>query len=191
MNHNYSKAGINYKIRPVSLNDCDFILELRCDPELSRFINTTENSIVKQRAWLTSYLNCDNDYYFIIENLKTGLMEGTVGVYDIDRKLNTGEWGRWILKKNSPAAIESAMLIYKYIFEELCLDSVYCRTLEMNVKVVNFHTSCGLRTDKKLLDYVLINGSSYDAIQQILTLDEWPDVNNKLQNLANLLNRRA
>src|ERR1039457_4516855 len=47
--------------------------------------------------------------------------------------------GRWILRRGSLAAAESALLVYTIAFEDLALDRVYCRTVSANRAVVSFH----------------------------------------------------
>ena len=53
------------------------------------------------------------------------------------------ESGRWGIRKNSLAAVESVDLLYRTAFEKVGLKELYCRTLSMNTQVISFHTSIG------------------------------------------------
>ena len=61
-----NKYGLH--ARMVREDDAAFILSLRTDPKLSRFIHPTENDEEKQRAYLQGYKERElagKDYYFI------------------------------------------------------------------------------------------------------------------------------
>ena len=56
------------KARLVEEQDAAFILSLRTDPKLSRFLHPTENDEEKQRAYIRGYKEREKqgkDYYFI------------------------------------------------------------------------------------------------------------------------------
>ena len=121
MRHNYDPGRPAFRLRPIGDADAQLLLELRCNPYLNRFLHATSNSVKDQLAWLARYYERPEDYYFVVERLETGAPEGVISVYDIDFETGSGEWGRWILKPGSLAAVESAWLIYRYSFEQLKL----------------------------------------------------------------------
>ena len=90
-------------------------------------MHRVSNDLEAQRRWLTGYFERPADYYFLIENRGTGQREGTAGIYNLDRIF--AEWGRWIVRAGSLAALESACLIYRVGFEVLGLESIYCPTI--------------------------------------------------------------
>lgn len=79
------------------------------------------------------------------------------------------EWGRWILRRGSLAALESACLIYRAGFEMLDLDSIYCRTICENASALAFHDSFGMERSGLLPGYL----DGLDAIQCRLTRARW------------------
>lgn len=184
MRHDLSQEGDAFRLRPVALEDSAFIVALRTDPSLSRFVHTTAADPAAQRAWIERYFERAGDYYFIIENQHTKTPEGTISIYDLDPQHKTAEWGRWILRAGSLAAVESVMHLYRIAFEHLGLDSVYCRTLVENEKVVSFHTSCGLKTTGVLTGAFNMDGQPRDAVEQRLSRSEWPAVEARLAPLA-------
>ena len=70
MNHNIIIDGASYRIRPVKLSDAKFIIDIRlADAERNKFINKISHDIETQEEWIKKYLNRNNDYYFVVENL--------------------------------------------------------------------------------------------------------------------------
>lgn len=165
MDHRIVIEGFGYRLRPVKKSDAAFIIEARLeDAERNRFIHTISNDISAQEKWIESYLIREGDYYFIVENRLTGQSEGLIGVYDV--KDGKAEWGRWVVRKDSFAAVESVLLVYKAAFEKIGLDELYCRTVQDNVEVVSFHESIGEKTRTILEKVFEINGSLYNAVEQ-------------------------
>jgi RimJ/RimL family protein N-acetyltransferase len=163
---------------------------LRNDSNLNHYLNKTSNKISDQIAWLENYYKKNDDFYFVIERIKDKRQEGLIALYDIDFKNNTAEWGRWILRTESMAAIESALMIYKFAFEELKLEKIYSRTVSLNKKIVSFHDSCGITSKKVLKDYFELNGKKVDSIEHTVDKTTYSDVVNKLEKLSNLMAKR-
>lgn len=194
MRHNITLGGFSYRLRPAVLSDSPFIVELRTNPDLSKYIHRISTRIEDQENWFRDYETREGDYYFIIEN-RNGEPEGTIGLYDVDDNNRTGEWGRWVLLPNSKAATESAWLLYRVVFERLKLENVYCRTIADNAKTVSFHDSSGLVRRSELTNHFELNGNSYTAIEHYLSREKWPETNESLrylsERLAKLLLRKG
>lgn len=165
MKHNISIDGFGYRLRPVKLNDAQFIIDVRLeDAERNKFIHAISKDVAVQENWLQAYFERDGDYYFIIENRLTGQPEGLIGIYDVcDGK---AEWGRWVVRKDSFAAVESVDLIYRVAFERVGLVELYCRTVQDNTEVVSFHSSIGEKTRCIIENAFEINGVVYNAVEQ-------------------------
>ena len=184
MRHNVQLRGYAFGLRPVELGDAAFILSLRTDPELSRYINPTSDRLENQENWIRGYFARPNDRYWVISRRHTGVPEGAVAIYDINPVQRQAEWGRWVLKKGSLAAVESALLVYRAAFYMLDLDLIYCRTVSANRSVVSFHTSCGLETRAGAGLRVQLRGTEYDVVEQFLTKARWRLVERKLEERA-------
>jgi len=184
MLHDIRIDGSLYRLRPVTDGDAALILELRSDPELNRFLHATSGMIVDQLGWLAKYYQREGDYYFAIERRSDGNSEGFVALYDIDWSTKTGEWGRWILRPGSLAAVESAYLIYSVAFDRLGLESVYCRTVAGNVKVVSFHDSCGIANRKVLPGHFELSGGWHDAVEHCVDCAFWMELRPRLARLV-------
>jgi RimJ/RimL family protein N-acetyltransferase len=184
MRHDLSICGEAFRLRPVQPDDAAFIVDLRSDRERTKFLHPISGLIEDQKAYLDQYFRRHDDYYFIVDSLLDGKPQGTISIYNIDREKWSGEFGRWILTPGSLAAVESALLLYTIAFNALKLEMVFTRTIASNDKVVSFHQSCGLKTQEVLRSHIEIDGESYDAVEQRLTLDAWPEVEPRLAEKA-------
>lgn len=184
MQHNYIITGYCFRLRPISLNDVDFILELRTNPNLNKYINYTSKNIQIQIAWLQEYFKRNNDYYFVVENIKNNEKVGLIAVYNIDYTNLVAEWGRWVIKPNSLATIESVLLMYKFAFNILNLNQVYSKTCASNYKVVSFHDSIKFSKKQILKDNIIVNNHLTYFIQHTTEKSSAELVINRLSNLA-------
>lgn len=168
MKHNYRIEGVGFRLRPVSLQDAQFIVDVRLeDSERNQYIHKISSDITDQQAWLTHYFEREGDFYFVVENKITGMPEGLIGIYDIDN--GKAEWGRWVVKKGSLATVESLDLLFKVAFNELQLDELYCRTIRDNERVVSLHDSLPQLKRGVLTGFIELNGEKYDAVEHYTT----------------------
>lgn len=142
--------GRNVCLRSAAKEDAPFILELRLNPRLSRFIGKTDPSLEKQEQWIEQKRAQAGDYHLIIES-PAGKPYGTIAVYDIDGKNNRAEWGRWVIREEADffVAFESAALMYHFAFNTLKLKELYFGVQNGNAKVINFHTAFGARITRQ------------------------------------------
>jgi RimJ/RimL family protein N-acetyltransferase len=182
--HDIHLRGHAYEIRPVDGADAAFVLGLRTDPELSQLIHPTSSWLEDQQAYLQRHFETPGDCYFIVVRSATGRPEGTIALYDIDAAPGEAEWGRWVIRQDSMAATESALLIYRVGFEVLHLNRIYCRTAAANRNVVAFHTACGLETSATASLKHNFGGTVYDAVEQFITRDRWPAAQGALDGRA-------
>lgn len=190
MRHEISILGPAFRLRPISDSDASFVLQLRSNPELNRYVHAVSQSVAAQLEWFAHYYERPGDYYFVIERRDSGASEGVISIYDVNPQGTSGEWGRWILKPGSLAAVESAWLIYNCAFEKLSLDQVFCRTVADNGPVVSFHDSCGITSRHLLPRHFDLRGKRADAVEHRVDLATWRDVGPRLEKLAQLMARR-
>jgi len=185
-------AGSAFGLRPIRLDDAEQIVDLRSDPEKSRFVHAISPHVSDQIAWLKKYADRDGDYYFVVERLWDQRFEGTAAIYDVGD--GRAEWGRWFLRPGSLAATESALLIYQAAFDVLGLTELYCRTVAGNKAVLSFHDRCGLLQHGLLKNAFNLANGAVDAIEHRLTANNWPGVRAHLseqaEQVTRLINRR-
>lgn len=186
MRHNVLLTGFGYCLRPVTLDDAPEIVAMRVDPRNARYINQTSPQVADQETWLQLYFERTGDWYFVLESRITGATEGLIGIYDYNSAANTAEWGRWIVRAGSMAAVELALLIYRAAFEVLKLDAIYCRTVAENSRVVSFHDNSGAPRTRLFRGTAVIRGLIYDQIEHRVDSTRWAEMEPKLTHLAQL-----
>ena len=139
--------GKRINLRLIEIEDADFLLSLRLDPNKSRHLSKVDDDLEKQLKWLTDYKQreCLNDeYYFIIED-KDNSPFGCVRLYDFIK--DSFCWGSWILKSDSPSfmAVESALQVYEFAFYTLKFNKCHFDVRKENTSVVAFHERFGAK----------------------------------------------
>lgn len=137
--------GKSIKLRYVRPSDASFILSLRLDDRRNKYLSPVEPDVKKQRAWIEKYQSRESEgteHYFIIETLD-GVRQGTVRIYDF--KGDSFSWGSWLLSDSAPtgAAIESALAVYDFAFNELGFSKCHFQVSRGNDRVIAFHKRLG------------------------------------------------
>ena len=174
MRHDIRLDCVRCRLRPVTLEDAPFIVALRANPHLNRFIHENSGIVEDQVVWLEYYFGRFGDYYFIIEDVDSGESRGTIGLYNVASDSSEAEWGRWIIQPLSMAALESAWLIYEVGFSLLRLKRVYCRSISQNTASVSFHDTFGARRTTLLEGYFSVRSERHTAIEHSVAASEWP-----------------
>jgi len=96
-------------LRSVSEEDADFILKLRLDERLNKYLSRVDNNLEEEKRWIREHKMLDNDFYFLIVR-KDDEPLGTISLYDI--KGSEGEFGRWVSVGNPVENLESVLLLH-------------------------------------------------------------------------------
>lgn len=170
MKHNIRINGYSYRLRPIELEDAQFIVDTRLEDEKkSQYIHKISPDLDLQINWLNSYFERDGDYYFVAENLFTNEREGLISIYNTNGDI--AEWGRFVFRRGSLGALESVNLVYKIAFKKLGLKELYTRTVEDNTAVVNFHKSINAKFRTIIKDEFELDGKKYNSIEQYVDKD--------------------
>ena len=171
MNHSLHIEGYSYCLCPVSIEDASFIVETRLeDIERNKYINRISPDVSLQVEWIKKYFDTPNDYYFVVKNKLTNRKEGLIAAYNISGKI--GEIGRFVIKKDSLAAVESYYLVCRIAFEQLNLDEVFYRVVVDNKNVIAFHNSVKAKKRRIIPQYVTIENVVYDSVEHFVD-KEW------------------
>jgi RimJ/RimL family protein N-acetyltransferase len=182
-------SNYGFTLRPIEYSDASFIVQLRSDPDLSRFLHPITPTIESQIEWLKLYFERQNDFYFVIESIEPKTKEGLIGLYDVDFVAGRAEWGRWILRSGSLAVVASVLFVFQVAFDVLELDEIHCFTAMHNAKVVSFHDSCGLAR-QTIHKSCQIREEPVDMVEHCLRKNEWPQVRNRLIPIAERISLR-
>jgi RimJ/RimL family protein N-acetyltransferase len=175
-------TGIAFGLRSPAADDAQFTVELRSSPEVVRYLHRIPGDLASQRAWEDMAMARDDDLPLVVFRRATGAPEGTIGIYRIDRLHETAEWGRWALRRDSLAAVESVLLVFDLAFNTVRLKSLYCRTLTGNSRAIAFHDALGL--ERELTGLVDVDGREQPYVQHRIASDAWPAAHERLQELA-------
>ncbi len=168
-------------LRSVLEKDAEFILRLRLDERLNKYLSKVNNNLEKERAWITEHKALDNDFYFLIVR-KDDEPLGTISLYNI--KGSEGEFGRWVSVGNAAENLESVLLLHDFGFYTLDLDLIYSKTVKENVRVLNFHRRFGAEILDEFREY---NG--FVVQKAVIRRENYPDIRLKNQKILDSLSK--
>lgn len=125
-------------LRSVTTSDADFILDIRTDNNKNSFLHATPNDIELQKNWIIKQMDTPDDYYFAMVRCSDDKVVGVISLYDIDRIASEAELGRWVSYGNSLENLESVILLHKFAFEEINVNTVNTFTMTKNTSVCSF-----------------------------------------------------
>ncbi len=183
MRHTVSIEGFGVRLRPVRMEDAEFIVWLRNQDYVMCRVGDSTTTIAGQEAWLKNYFERAGDYYFLIETLG-GLPVGAYGLYDI--RDGSAEGGRWVVRPEVPAAIPSAVLAFDAAFGPLKLREVRGTTVSTNQRALSLNRRFGFRELRVEKNAQVIGGQPIDLVHVVLPAGDWPGVRERLAPMAQL-----
>lgn len=164
LKENFKLSRYGLDVRLVNENDTDFILSLRSDKQLTRFIHQQDNDREQQLAWFKKYKERERegrDYYFIY--FKGGKPVGLNRVYNVFEYYGTP--GSWLCTPDNEieASLATNFILNDIIFEFLGLDFTVFDVRKANKHVWKLHKQCGAKQiGKSEIDYYfIINKTDY------------------------------
>jgi len=188
MQHTVQAEGWGVRLRPVRLEDAEFIVWLRNLEHAKGRIGDSAMDATAQEEWLRAYFERPGDYYFIIETLN-GKPLGAYGIYDI--RGDSAESGRWVIRPEAPAAIPSALVAFDIAFTILQLDELRVKTVSTNQNVLSLNGKLGFSQTHIEPAAQVIGGKPIDQIHFVLKAADWPPYRTKLLPLAKLAERQV
>lgn len=151
------KYGLN--VRLVAITDAPFIVHLRTNKELSKYLHPISPDVCEQRIWLEKYKLREQEgkeYYFIFS--RDGQDLGLERIYDIEGENYTH--GSLIFSPSAPigTAILADIITREIAFDFLGLSNNYFDVRKGNVNVRNYHLKFAptyLREDADSYYYIL------------------------------------
>lgn len=152
-NFTFEKYGLFSRL--VNEDDAEFIVKLRTNPKLGRFIHSTSSDINKQYEWIREYKKRELDgleYYFIF--YKDGKPVGLNRIYRLEEDRFTS--GSWVFEPNESFenAIASALIVRTIAFDLLGKELEFgvegCHV--DNKQVIKFNLMIGLKIKGKRIE---------------------------------------
>ena len=167
------KLTKNLYLKEVDIKDVDYILKLRTDKYLSKYLNHTPNNRKKQIKWLKDYFirrKKKEEYYFIFQIKKNSSYKNLGFSRIIKIKNDTFHFGGWILQKNNKPwiALECCLAIYEYAFNYLNYKKCLLWINLKNLAVIKYHKSLGakyVKKDKKEI-FLKFNFNNYRELKK-------------------------
>lgn len=153
-NFELDKYGVH--VRLINENDAEFIIRLRTDPKLTKYIHDTPADFELQRAWIRNYKGREAqglEYYFIF--YKDGKPFGVNRLYHMENPEHFTS-GSWICLPGTPveAVLASSLIPRLIAFEKLGRKMEFgvegCH--EKNLKVIKFNLMIGMHIKGKIND---------------------------------------
>lgn len=142
----FIKSRYGIECRLVQIEDSEFIISLRTDEKLSKYLHQTENNIEKQREWIRQYetRNAKGEDFYFIYSYK-GQPFGVNRISNI--KMNEGTGGSWICKPGTlpEVSIASLLLMRDILFEDLALEADVFDVQFGNKQVRKLHLMMGAK----------------------------------------------
>ncbi|WP_455584553.1 GNAT family N-acetyltransferase [Bacteroides sp.] len=156
-------------LRPVELEDIEFIREMVNDPWMESLITGWAFPISKkdQQEWYAQFHNSDKQLRYIIETEVDGAV-GFTGLRNIDWKNGNAEGGgmRVARKENMSRGIatDAYMTLLRYAFYELRLNRVGDSVLDYNAASIKMTSKVGFKQEGVERESIYKNGQYYDKI---------------------------
>ena len=144
--------GINIQLHPVSVEDAEWIAEVRSKPEIYRFLSQKRGvTLEEQRSWLESE-SAKEGYYWKIWSKGQSEYLGLISLYDV--REDSAELGRFICFE-SYAAVGAELAVLEFAFSGLKLVRVRCHTAKANAPVVSLHRRLGFKVREEHFEEIL------------------------------------
>lgn len=152
-NFELDRYGLHCRL--VNEGDAEFIVKLRTDPILSRYIHSTDGDVEKQKEWIRTYKNREvagEDYYFVF--YADGKPMGLFRIYSMHDDVFTA--GSWLCEHGSTTeqVVATAIIIREIGFDILgCkLENGYDGVHVDNKQVYRFNKMIGMEETGRIHD---------------------------------------
>jgi len=130
------------KLRFVEVEDAEFILSLRNDERLGKFLSKTSNDLSDQVNWIKKYKEREKlgeEFYFVVEDL-AGIKYGVTRISEL-KEGSAFELGSWLFSRASPSgmAIKADIIAKEIGFDQLGFNLCKFNVRKENTSVLNYH----------------------------------------------------
>lgn len=164
--------GQTIDLRLVEKSDAEFILSLRLNTELNKYLSEVSSSLDSQLGWIQNYKEREAnklEYYFIIEDKHTKERWGTIRLYDF--RENSFCWGSWIIRPGRPSgtADQSITLLFDFAFFDLGFSKTHFDCRKNNNKALDYYLRMGATViaEDELNYYFEYTKEEYEKIKEI------------------------
>lgn len=163
-------------LKPISLKDTDFILELRNDLEIAdQFFSDAPLYDFEHTNWLKNRNKDDLDFV-IVEN-QTQRKAGRIYITNVDYRHQKGEYGIVLhpefRRKN--IAYEASDLLIDYVFRNQPINKIYLEVFESNLKAIKLYEKIGFKKEGLFKEEYFKNGTFQNVCRMSLFRKAWKE----------------
>jgi hypothetical protein len=141
LDNNFTLERYGLYVRFVEESDAEFIVKIRTNDKLKKYIHQTSPDIDIQRQWIKDYKireSENKDFYFLFEKPK-GIKLGVNRIYDI--KEDSFTTGSWVFSPQSPvgASILASIITREIAFELFPFKKLFFDVKRGNIAVIRYH----------------------------------------------------
>lgn len=159
-------------LRKSTIEDAQFIFDLRKSGSGKFLRQPIGYNLKSQEAWMKSRPN--NEINYIILDKNTNDRVGTISIYDVNAQDKVANVGRLLLeekflKMSTPYGLESLLLTYSFVFDNLNFRKITGDILRTNAQMFKFQTFLGMEQEGLLKEHVLVENEYVDLHIMSLT----------------------
>lgn len=154
----FEREKYGLRVRLATIEDSEFILSLRTNNNINKYLHSIPKDVDIQRRWMIEYKERERrgeDYYFVFSKGEDRI--GLIRIYNINDNYATS--GSWICKEGTAIAdvVATTLINRDVIFYELGKLEDRFDVRKENKKVLRFHKSFGsVIIDENDIDYFLV-----------------------------------
>lgn len=163
-------------LKPISLIDTDFILELRNNLEIAdQFFSDAPVYDFEHNNWLKKRNNEDLD--FIILDNHSQKRAGRIYLTNINFRHQKCEYGIVLHpeSRGKNIAYEASKLLIDYVFQNLPINKIYLEVFEGNLKAIKLYEKIGFKQEGLFKAEYFKNGTFQNVCRMGLFRKEWSD----------------
>lgn len=144
MDQKLTLTGYGVTLRRLTHDKIELLRQWRNDPKIQQFMIYREYITPEMQEHWFERINNDNNFYFIIEY--EGREVGMINIKDIDYEKKTGEPGMFLYDEelwNSDVAMRASFCFGEFVWDTLCLESMYIHVLASNKRALEYNKLCG------------------------------------------------
>lgn len=149
-------------------------------PEASKNLSyfSEEQSLERQRTYLEAMENSDSSLLYVIEEIATGRVIGTIGLHEYDQLNHNARLGILIFTpedRGSGFGTEATKLLFANAFTVRGLHKIYVRIFTTNAIQLAHYERLGFRMEGIFREEYLLDGKWIDMFCLSLLTREWEE----------------
>jgi UDP-4-amino-4,6-dideoxy-N-acetyl-beta-L-altrosamine N-acetyltransferase len=170
--------GTRVSLRRMAAEDTDVVLRLRAEPGAhGQLFSDAPPSREAHLRWLGQLQARGDRHEFVIVDLESARIVGTIGLSHIDRRHRRAEYGVLVGEPDARGkglAAEASRLLLQYAFGELGLHRVFLHVFLDNEPALRLYERLGFKTEGRLRQHVCKDGRFRDVVVMAILATEAP-----------------